>query len=91
MVVKIQSASDIITNSSSEVYLYTGGCQYVRELIDTILKLSESAYTCDELFRVDDLDDHYHITALDNSNSKVADKIDNLLNSLFYADGECYS
>lgn len=88
MVVKVQSCSDIITNSSSEVYLVTGGIKYVKELIDTLLELAGSDYTCDELFEVDDLEDCYHITALDSSNSEVADKIDNLLDSLFYADGE---
>lgn len=88
MVVKVQSCSDIITNSSTEVYLLTGGTQYVKELIDTLLKLAGSDYTCDELFRIDDLENYYHVTALDNSNSEIAAKIDVLLNSLFYADGD---
>lgn len=86
--ISIQSISDIITNSSSEIYLVTGGTKYVRELIDTLLKLAESDYTCDELFEVEDLDDCYQIRALDNSNSKIAETIEELINNLFWADGE---
>lgn len=87
MVVKIQSASDIITNSSTEVYLVTGGANYVEDLINSILELANSDYTCDELFNIEDFDDHYEITALDNSNSEKAHEIEELINKLFYAAG----
>lgn len=85
--IPIQSVSDVITNSSSEVYLCTNGSSYVRNLIDEILKLANSDYTCDELFQVEDHDSCYGITALDNANSEIACKIENLINDLFSADG----
>lgn len=87
--IPIQSASDVITNSSSEVYLATTGSKYVKELIDTLLELGGSDYTCDELFDIIDSDDCdcYQITALDNSNSEIANKIEDLINNLFSADG----
>lgn len=83
--IPIQSISDVITNSSSEVYLYANNSSYVRDLIDEILKLANSDYTCDELFQVENLDSCYGITALDNANSESAYKIEYLINSLFDA------
>lgn len=87
MVVKIQSFSDVITNSSTEVYLVTGGANYVEDLINSILKLANSPYTCAELFNIKDFDNYYEITALDSSNSEKAYEIEELINKLFYADG----
>lgn len=85
--IPIQSASDVITNSSTEVYLCTTDSSNVRDMINAILKVANSNYTCDELFRIGQSENRYYITALDNSNSEEANKIDSLLDSLFYADG----
>ena len=57
LIVKIQSKSDIITNSSSEVfpciqYKY-GANEDLKELIDAILSAGGSVYSCDDLFDID--------------------------------------
>lgn len=52
MTVKIQSISDIITNSSSEVFtIYNqDGIDTIKDLVNSILKLSKSEYSCEDLF-----------------------------------------
>jgi hypothetical protein len=55
-IVKIQSISDIITNSSSEVFpivSYKWGAEDdIERLINAILSAGGSEYTCDDLFDV---------------------------------------
>ena len=85
--IPIQSVSDVITNSSTEAYLVTTSTNYVEELIDTLLKLGGNTYTCNDLFKVEDSEDCYQITALNDSDSEIADKIEDLINNLFFADG----
>lgn len=50
--VKIQSVSDIITNSSSEVFVIydQNGIDTIKTLVNSILRLSKSEYSCDDLF-----------------------------------------
>ena len=52
-IVKIQSISDIITNSSSEVFpivRYKWGAEDIESLINAILTAGGSDYTCEDLF-----------------------------------------
>lgn len=54
-IVNIQSISDIITNSSSEVFpiRYKWGTEdELVELVDAILAAGGSGYTCEELFDI---------------------------------------
>lgn len=66
MTVKIQSVSDIITNSSSEVFVIydQNGIDTIKALVNSILKLSESEYSCDDLFDFefiwDDIAEEYY-------------------------------
>ena len=51
---KILSISDVITNSSSEVFTYytQGSLDTVKELVNAILKAGGSDKTCDDLFEM---------------------------------------
>lgn len=51
---KILSISDVITNSSSEVFTYytESSIKEVKRLIDAILKAGGSDKTCDDLFEI---------------------------------------
>lgn len=55
-VVKIQSVSDIITNSSSEVFMVydADGLKRIKELVNAVLSLNENnTYTFDDLFTIE--------------------------------------
>nr|DAK03764.1 MAG TPA: hypothetical protein [Bacteriophage sp.] len=66
MMVNIQSVSDVITNSSSEVFVIYNqeGINTIKNLVNSILKLSESKYSCDDLFDIqfkwDDIAEEYY-------------------------------
>ena len=62
MLVAIQSISDIITNSSSEIFQFADNEEGVKELITLILKASSSDLTCDDLFIVES---HYDIDIIE--------------------------
>ena len=62
MLVAIQSISDIITNSSSEIFQFANNKKGVKELITLILKASSSDLTCDDLFIVES---HYDIDIIE--------------------------
>lgn len=51
---KIQSISDVITNSSSEIFtIYRGGdFKAIKELVNELLKLADSNKTFDDLFYI---------------------------------------
>lgn len=51
---KIQSISDVITNSSSEIFpIYRGGdFKAIKELVNELLKLAGSCKTFDDLFEI---------------------------------------
>lgn len=86
---KIQSISDIITNSSSEVYLCTtaDGVSRIYELLNAILQFSGMKNTTAEsMFEIEDSEDCYVIKALSPKYEELADRLDKL-NDLFYADG----
>lgn len=53
--INIQSINDIVTNSSMEVYQEATGStiKYVKGIINTVLKLSESDKSCDDLFNLE--------------------------------------
>lgn len=53
--IKIHSFVDLITNSSSEIYVAAGDktVKAVKEIIDNILALAKSELTCDDLFTVE--------------------------------------
>ena len=55
-ILKIQSVSDIITNSSSEVFMVYNedSIKQIKELVNAILSLSENnKYTFDDLFTIE--------------------------------------
>ena len=55
-VIKIQSVSDIITNSSSEVFMVydADGLERIKELVNAVLSLNENnTYTFDDLFTIE--------------------------------------
>lgn len=64
--VKIQSISDIITNSSSEVFVIydQNGIDTIKDIVNSILKLAKSEYSCDDLFDIqlvwDDIVEQYY-------------------------------
>lgn len=66
MMVKIQSISDIITNSSSEVFVIydQNGIDTIKDIVNSILKLAKSEYSCDDLFDIqlvwDDIVEEYY-------------------------------
>lgn len=79
--IKIQSISDIITNSSSEVYLKTcSGCEDdLKEIIDILAGKGFS-----DNFDMVDCDYHIKITAKTNDYAATAEVL-NKINDLFYA------
>lgn len=54
MAVKIQSVSDIITNSSSEVFVIydQNGIDAIKTLVNSLLKIANSKYVFDDLFDI---------------------------------------
>jgi hypothetical protein len=50
----MHSYIDVITNSSTEIYISTHSqsVEYVRGIINSVLKAGQSKYTCDDLFIV---------------------------------------
>lgn len=54
MTVKIQSVSDIITNSSSEVFVIydQNGIDAIKTLVNSLLKIANSKYVFDDLFDI---------------------------------------
>ena len=81
MNIKIQSISDIITNSSSEVYLRTWhGCEDdLKEIIDALAGKGFS-----DNFDIFDCDDHIKITAKTDEYANIATVLKKI-NDLFYA------
>ena len=81
IVIKIQSVSDIITNSSSEVYLRTHyGCDYdLEEIIDALAGEGFS-----DNFEIKDLDDRISIKAKSEEYETIAAILEKV-NYLFYA------
>lgn len=65
-IVKIQSISDIITNSSSEVFpivRYKWGAEEdIESLINAILTAGGSEYTCEDLFDLEVDDSFLNVT-----------------------------
>lgn len=86
MGIKIQSISDIITNSSSEVYLRTQyDCEdYLKEIIDALAGKGFS-----DNFDIVDCDDHIKITAKTDDYADAATVLKKI-NNLFYASDSDY-
>lgn len=87
--ITIQSASDIITNSSSEAFIRTSydGVGIIYDIIDSILKslgIEEPKST--DMFEITKLDDCYEIKPLYPEYSEVAETLEGI-NDLFYAEG----
>lgn len=87
--ITIQSASDIITNSSSEAFIRTSydGVGIIYDIIDSILKsLGIEAPKSTDMFEITKLDDCYEIKPLYPEYSEVAETLEGI-NDLFYAEG----
>lgn len=87
--ITIQSASDIITNSSSEAFIRTSyyGVEIIYDIIDSILKsLGIEAPRSTDMFEITKLDDCYEIKPLYPEYSEVAETLEGI-NDLFYAEG----
>ena len=56
MKIKIQSISDLITNSSSEIYmiLQEDSIEYVKKIIDSILDLAGHGFHWDDFFKIEE-------------------------------------
>lgn len=85
---KIQSFSDIITNSSSETFLRTTAYaeQNLEDFINSILRIVKSEYTCDELFEIKDFGTCLYIKAVQKKDEAEVNNMDELINDLFYVD-----
>lgn len=65
LVIKIQSVSDVITNSSTEIYTvcteYT--LDRLKDIVNSILKIADSTLTADDLFtfELDEESDEYSV------------------------------
>ena len=81
MDIKIQSVSDIITNSSSEVYLRTS-CDCEEDLKEIIDVLAGEGFS--DNFNIIDYDDHIKITAKTDEYANIATVLKKI-NDLFYA------
>lgn len=84
--INIQSASDIITNSSSEVYLclsYTA-VEDFKGIVNAILKAGGSDKTCNDLFKISEYGESLRIEAVDPANTEAASILETV-NDLFYA------
>lgn len=84
---KIQSFSDLITNSSSEVFLQTtyNAEENLRKFIDAVLSTIESEYTCNDLFGIENTGSRLRIyPALDKDKAVI---MEDCINNLFYAEG----
>lgn len=86
MEINIQSVSDLITNSSSEVYLRLS-CTAVedfKDIVNAILKVGGSDKTCDDFFKISEYGESLRIEAVDPANTEAADIL-GTVNDLFYA------
>lgn len=84
--INLQSISDLITNSSSEVYLCLdyNAVENFKEIINTVLKVGGSDKTCEDLFVISEYGESLKIEAVDPENQEAADTL-TLVNDLFYA------
>lgn len=84
--INVQSVSDLITNSSSEVYLCLSctAVENFKDIVDAILKAGKSDKTCNDLFRISEYGESLRIEAVDPANTEAADILDRV-NDLFYA------
>lgn len=83
---KIQSYTDIITNSSSEVFVRADDADSVKRIIDAVLAAANSDYTCDDLFEITIEYDDYCIKAKDSTNNEHALTIGALIGTLYLYD-----
>lgn len=83
--IKIQSFTDLITNSSSEAYMYLsfGAVSDFVDILDSMLHLAGYEGSCTDYFEFEKDFDRITITAKDPRNDDVARTL-SLVNSLFY-------
>lgn len=90
IIVNLQSLSDIITNSSSEVFpvaVCYDAAEQLEEIIDKVLSAAGSQYCCGDLF---DINSEYGALQVkprgDNPDVKVAATYLELIQDLFYCE-----
>lgn len=83
--IKIQSFTDLITNSSSEAYMYLsfGAVDDFINILDSMLHLAGYSGSCTDYFEFESEWDEIKITAKDPKNSEIARTL-KLVNNLFY-------
>ena len=81
---KIQSYSDVITNSSTEVFVTAIDTDYLIDIINAVLAAAGSAYTCDDLFELTIEYGEYVLKAKGPASQREADRISMLLDHLFH-------
>lgn len=83
--IKIQSFTDLITNSSSEAYMYLsfGAVDDFINILDSMLHLAGYSGSCTDYFEFENEWDKIKITAKDPKNSEIARTL-KLVNNLFY-------
>ena len=73
--IRLHSYVDLITNSSSTIYVYDPDTNLIKNIINAILKVGGSTKTCDDLFNIivsiDGIDDivSSNLSELDSDNS----------------------
>lgn len=101
----VHSFVDVITNSSTEIYIQVGQhtVDFLKRIVDGILKVAKSELTADEMFIFDISDEEENYNGMSDSYltvtpkegmsddvRKIADDITNNLRGIFYVDG-CYN
>lgn len=72
---KVLSVSDVITNSSSEVFTYytENSIKEVKNLVDAILRAGGSDKTCDDLFEINLTFDEDQVRCIWENNGETGD------------------
>lgn len=85
--IKIQSFTDLITNSSSEAYMYLSfdAVDSFIEILDSMLHLAGYEGSCTDYFYIHEEYESIRIEALDPKNQEIANVLEKV-NSLFYVD-----
>lgn len=83
--IKVQSFSDIITNSSSEIYmcLSYNGVELFKDIINSVLKIAGSNKECDDYFDIDEWGESIRVKAK-NPDCEEAAYILSKVNDIFY-------
>lgn len=88
MKIKIHSIIDVITNSSTEVFIFTHNksIEILKELIDSLLNIGDSGLKADDLFEfkiTSENQDEYAMETFADNNGLSWDELENLIKNGF--------